>query len=103
RSAVSRSCAFIEKPPSPSAARTGASGRASFAPMAALNPYDMPDSPFDIQNVSGCLLGQNCPNTYLWEPTSVVTIVSAGSARASAFTMSPGDMVDPFPADVAGR
>ena len=53
RSAVSSSCAFIENPPSPTAASTGTSGRASFAPIAALRPYAMPDSPFDIQNVSG--------------------------------------------------
>src|SRR6188472_501679 len=92
RSAVSSSCAFIEKPPSPTAARTGASGRASFAPIAALSPYAIPDNPFDIQNVSGSRLGQNCPNKYLCEPTSVVTIVSGGITDARAWTMSPGQM-----------
>src|SRR5258708_31975961 len=95
RSAVSSSCAFIENPPSPTAASTGASGRASLAPIAALNPYAMPDNPFDIQKVSGSRLGQNCPNRYLCEPTSVVTIVSGGITDASALTMSPGHMVAP--------
>src|SRR5262245_13838846 len=93
RSAVSSSWQFMEKPPSPTAARTGALGRASLAPIAALKPYAIPESPFDIQNVSGKRLGQNCPNKYLCEPTSVVTIVSGGRTDASPLTKSPGHMV----------
>src|SRR5205814_8210564 len=90
--------AFIEKPPSPTTAITGASGLASLAPIAALKPYDIPESPFDIQNVSGCRLGQNCPNRYLCDPTSVVTIVSGGAIPASALMMSPGHIV-PAPSE----
>src|SRR5438034_11775606 len=97
RSAVSSSCEFMEKPPSPTAASTGASGRASLAPIAALKPYAMPDRPFDIQNVSGRRLGQYWPNKYLCEPTSVVTMVSGGRADAKARTRSPGHIVSGEP------
>src|SRR5678816_1759830 len=93
RSVVSSSCAFIEKPPSPTAASTGTSGRASFAPTAALKPYAIPERPFDIQNVSGWRLGQNWPNRYLCEPTSVVTMVSVGTADDNAWIRSPGHIV----------
>src|SRR6516225_10103303 len=93
RAAVSSSSAFIEKPPSPIAARTGASGRASLAPIAALRPYAIPDSPFDIQKVSLSRLGQYCPNRNLCEPTSVVTIVPDGITDASAWMTSPGHIV----------
>ena len=51
------------------------------------------EHPFDIQNVSGSRLGQYCPKRYLCEPTSVVTIVSAGITDARASMMSPGHIV----------
>src|SRR5262245_53748742 len=93
RSAVSSSWQFMENPPSPTAARTGASGRASLAPIAALKPYAIPERPLDIQKVSGRRLGQNWPKRYLWDPTSVVTMVSGGRTDARPLTRSPGHMV----------
>src|SRR5437016_6984476 len=93
RPAVSSSWQFMEKPPAPTAARTGPSGRASLAPSAAERPYAIPDRPLDIQKVSGLRLGQNCPNRNLWDPTSVVTIASGGNAEASASIRCPGHIV----------
>src|SRR5450759_1272667 len=50
----------------------------------------MPDRPLDIQKSPGPPAGQNWANTYLCDPTSVVTTVPGGAPLATARTIEAG-------------
>ena len=80
------------KPPSPTRATTGWRGEASFAPIAAAGAYPMVAMPPLVMKVSGRRVKSCWPAPFLFQPTSVTTMVSSGSAWLSSNNSRAGWM-----------
>ena len=60
--AVARTCGVIVKPPSPTIARQGRWGAASFAPRMPLTPKPIAEKPHELSIACGWRASQNCMN-----------------------------------------
>ena len=76
RTAVSSSCTFIRKPPSPQAARTRRLGYSSLAPIAPGSAIPMLANPLEMMQVFGRVQGYIRAIQSLWVPTSLTRISS---------------------------